>query len=84
MSTQTEELRVPGRPLSSRSSIYELRFKKGRMMQTAHFSSTSLEAAITLGRKYCEKNALQFIYVNEWELDLQELLDRKEEFTKTS
>jgi len=69
----------PGIPsLVERTRLFELTYKKGGPAQRVHFRSKDMESAIALGREYCTKNNLQFIYVYVWEEDLQELLDKKE------
>jgi len=62
--------------------LFELRYKKGGMIQKVHFRAKDLESAISLGKKFTETNSLQFIFVDPWEYDLNELLERKEELVK--
>ena len=64
-------------PPTSPDMIFELRYKKGGIVQTARFRQSTLAKAVTLGRTYCEANTLHFIHVDPWEVDLQDLLERK-------
>lgn len=56
-------------------SIYELRYKKGGLIQTVFFKWTDKHGAVEKGREYCEKRNLRFIYVNEWLQDIQKMID---------
>jgi hypothetical protein len=76
---------VPQMPSKIQTSrIFELRYKKGGPVQQIHFRGSELESAIALGRRYCDRNNLQFIYVSIWEEDLEALLARKDEIVKVA
>lgn len=62
--------------------MFELIYKKGGPAQKIHFRAKDLVAAVVLGKKYCDANNLHFVFVNPWEMDLSELLARKEELAK--
>lgn len=72
---------TPGVP-SNEYIIYELIYKKGGPAQKIHFRAESLENAILVGKEYCTANNLFFVFVNPWEVNLKELLKKKEEFNK--
>jgi hypothetical protein len=69
---------------NSERKLFELRYRKGGLVQKAFFKEESLEKAVSIGRKYCESNGLFFVHVDPWECDLQELLNKKEELAKES
>lgn len=56
-------------------SIYELRYRKGGVLQTLFFKWSDKEGAIAKAREYCIKKDLRFIYVNDWLQNIQKLID---------
>lgn len=61
--------------LSSGNSIFQLSYKKGGILQTAHFVAKNLQEAIERGNKYCAQRKLKFIHVSEWLIDPDEIPD---------
>lgn len=60
-----------------KEEVFTLRYNK-QTVQTVNFYAPDLQAAIEVGRRYCETFRLRFIHVGPFAVRLEEIIKTKE------